>query len=255
MNAASFGRRFRSRARLQSRLAALLVVASASSAAQALPDLIFGGDMDVLSMPRFTQAGFASITTCTFAPGQVPPAACSGFTEVVPDGVIGAGYLAGKRPSTDVRRLPSESEVDADLWSDGHVTPVGGATLRISGLQEGDAYDLLIFGEGGGGVLGIKTFFEVDGTVVGSILGAGGSGVRETLQVPVVVGSDGWIDVRFYGGTVVGGGVVHGLALAVPEPGTGLLSAVGLCVLAGLRRTRQTRLSDRAVSPSTLHRG
>lgn len=217
-----------------------------SRPAEALPEIIAGFDLDQVSTPRFTLEGFQSVTTCTLAPGQTASPACSAFFEVVPTTGIHAGYLTGQRPSSDIRTLPFDAETDADLWSDGHLAPFLGATLRISGLTSGASYVLLIFARGGGGSFGSTTSFAVDGSPVGSVRFnpqiANDVSSRTTLMIPVEVGPQPWIDVGFGSPSVGIQGIVNGFALAVPEPSTAALTTLGLVVVASLRRPPRRRV-------------
>ena len=217
-----------------------------SRPAAALPELIAGFDLDQVSTPRFTLDGFQSVTTCTLAPGQTPSPVCSAFFDVVPATGIHAGYLTGQRPSSDIRTLPFDAELDADLWSDGHLAPFLGATLRISGLTPGASYMLLIFARGGGGSFGSTTSFQVDGSPVESVRFdpqiANDVSSRTTLMIPVEVGPHSWIDVGFGSPTVGIQGIVNGFALAVPEPSTAALVTLGLVVIAGFNRVPRRRV-------------
>ncbi len=220
----------------------LAAVAGMANEASALPEFLWGFDFDQVSHPRFPQAGFGSVTTCTFAAGEAPGAVCAPYAEFAAVGQVAAGYLGGHRPFTDTRFQPPDSSVEADLWTDGHMAPPIEAVLRIAGLEPGAAYVLFVFTRGGAAA-GIATYFSVGGQPIATLVSdpqlANDVSSRVTLEIPVVAGPEGWVDFGFRSDLGAGvGGVVHGVALAIPEPGSLALAAAGLALLGGLRRVR-----------------
>jgi hypothetical protein len=186
----------------------------------ALPEFLYGFDMDQVSTPRFTQVGCQSVTTCTLTQGESPTAACTAFVEFPPEGAVGAGYLATERPSTDFRIEPVSTDAPL-LWSDGHLVSFEEAKLRITGLAPGQ-YGLILLSHNPAGSVFDKSAFEVNGQSVGVISDLF---LIQTLTVPVVVVEGGAIDIRYQR---VGGlwGVLNGV-LVVPEPNALLLLGLG----------------------------
>lgn len=223
-------------------LAAWLLVVGLATEASAVPEVFWGADFDQVSQPRFTEPGFQSVTPCTFIAGESPGAACASFAHFAPGGQVAAGYLGGHRPFTDIRFQPPDSSAQADLWTDGHMAPPIEAILRIAGLEPGAAYVLFVFTRGNA-TTGITTYFSVGGQPIATLVSdpqlANDVSSRVTMEIPVVAGPAGWIDLGFRSDLGAGvGGVVHGVALAIPEPGSLALAAAGLALLGGLRRVR-----------------
>ena len=204
----------------------------------ALPEYLYGFDMDQVSTPRFTQTGFQSVTTCTLAPGETPTPACAGIVEYPPSGQVGAGYLAADRPADDFRISPVVTDAP-DLWEDGHRVSLAypDATLRIVGLDPGP-YTVMLLSHNPAGTVLDETIFNVEGSI-GTIENitplATDPFLVQTLSIPVIVDQSGIIDIQFSRSVEALSGVLNGV-LIVPEPRAWLLLGVGIAALMAVRR-------------------
>lgn len=231
-------------------LVAALAVGSllAAGSAQALPDYLYGFDMDSDTSGLNTQAGFQAVTICTFAPGETPSSYCP-ISEEGPAGV-GAGYLADRDPIT-AALITLGTPTDApDLWSDLHSISFDG----IPGLEEPDVVErrLKIYGLAPGDYtvillshvpsIGASTTFSIDGVDVGTIVGVPNPSdlwAEQTLSVPVTVGASGEIVVGFRPTAYKLNSAILNGVLIVPEPGSSLL--LGSLLLAGALGRRRAR--------------
>lgn len=214
------------------------MLALSAGPAAAAPQFAYGFDLDPISVPRFTEAGFQSVTTCTLARGETTPIGCESLAPAPPPTGPWGGYLAAGLALTGFRVLPlGDASASTDLWADGHrVLPLGAATLRISGLVPG-RYDVYLFSADPNPT---TTRFELNGQDVGVIAGNSSDphlDLSATLIYPIDVGASGTLDIRYHGDGF-GFGTLNGVAFVVPEPASVLLVMAGLSALRLARRFR-----------------
>lgn len=217
-------------------LIAILVFAATPAAAT--PQFAYGFDLDQISLPRFTEVGFQSVTPCTLARGETASIGCETLAPAPPPTGAWGGYLAAERAFNDFRVLPlGDASVSTDLWGDGHrVLPGAAATLRLSGLAPG-RYDVYLFSADPNPT---STRFQLNGQDAGVISGSASDpdlDASATLIGSVDVGASGILDLRYLGSDFLFG-TLNGVALAIPEPATALFLAAGLTSLALLKRGR-----------------
>jgi hypothetical protein len=237
--------------KLETMLACAMLVAGVvlgAGSARALPDYLYGFDMDSDTSGLNTQAGFQAVTICTFAPGETPSSYCPISTEG-PAGV-GAGYLAGRDPITAALITPGAASDAPDLWNDVHTISFDGIPglndpelverrLKIYGLAPGDYVVVLLSHVTS---VGASTDFSIDGVGVGTIVGVSTPSdlwAEQSLSVPVTVGQSGEIVVGFRPtGFKINSAHLTGV-LIVPEPASGLL--LGSLLAAGVLGWRRLR--------------
>jgi hypothetical protein len=216
--------------------------------AQALPDYLYGFDMDSDTSGLNTQAGFQAVTICTFAPGETPSSFCPISSEGPPG--VGAGYLAGRDPITAALITPGAPTDAPKLWNDVHSISFDGIPgltdpdlverrLKIYGLAPGDYVVVLLSHVTS---IGASTTFSIDGTEVGTIVGISSPSdlwAEQSLSVPVTVGASGEFVVGFRPTAFkINSAHLTGV-LITPEPGAGLL--LGSLIAAGALGRRGLR--------------
>ncbi len=207
--------------------AVLLVAGSA----HALPVFLFGWDMDTISTPRATEAGFDSVLTTTASPTAVPGFAWTGpiFNDfsATPDGAT--------------------QGLD-DLWMDGHlVLPLTTSSFEISGLTPGAGFDLVLLSHGPDGEATRFDVTDANGTATATVPGLPFAGADlwtfQTAKFWIDVPASGTIHVTIQAAPNSLFGVLNGVVL-VPEPSLGLLAGLGLGALS-LRGRRAPGATDR----------
>lgn len=214
---------------LRPRLACpVLVMAAlwlAATPAAAIPVFLAGWDADLISFPRFTEAGLVSITTGTNSPTGTP-----GFAYTGP---IFNDFSAN--PDGDTQGLD-------DLWFDGHlVLPLTSTSFAISGLTPGSGYDLVLLSHGPNGESTRFDVTDANGTsaqTVGAIPFVGADlWSTQTATFWVDVPASGTIQVTMQAAPNSLFGVLNGLVLvdSLPEPSLAILLGIG-ALAGGLRR-------------------